>query len=599
MRSEISQDVDRCLQENLFFQEPDTKLKLTDILFIYSKLNPDVGYRQGMHELLAPILWVVDRDSVQPGSEGSTEHKDESLMLELLDPQFVEHDSFTLFLSVMYMARMYYEHSETRSGNGQAEVIPIVSRCQYLHEEALAIIDNELAEHLQAIDVLPQIFLTRWMRLLFGREFQFDEVLLMWDLLFAHGLRSDLVDFTCIAMLLRIRWPLLKAGYSTALSLLLRYPSPQPYAPQSFVHDALYLEQNPTAERGSFIISRYSGRPPEFSKRRSHALLRPARKAHLWDQSGSPTRSPIRNTPKGLEVLLQDVSEGIQQRTKSWGVAKAVRGAVTEARRNMQTMHYEPGVRGPVAKPDGPSTLAPTVSSEKQTATPSGWETKVAHLEERNKALAITLREALNDLRSQLTTVKELDSDTTEAVQQALTRAESVQVCLEDPSIPMDTPPSTNVKHERGETVGSDTSQEPLDAAQDVPDGETASDSPHAPDPGADAARSAAEKGTETSVTTARLMKTDGPEEIVKAIPSGTTARPSLADAGFSWMLEGSRNVSSFISSASVPPEQTRHHDQPRGKPSPLFGGHGDEKLADAKHDEMALRSLGGTRGPL
>lgn len=44
------------------------------------------------------------------------------------------------------------------------------------------------------------------MRLLFGREFPFDEVLMMWDLLFAHGLRSDLVDFTCIAMMLRIRW---------------------------------------------------------------------------------------------------------------------------------------------------------------------------------------------------------------------------------------------------------------------------------------------------------------------------------------------------------------------------------------------------------
>lgn len=44
------------------------------------------------------------------------------------------------------------------------------------------------------------------MRLLFGREFPFDDVLMMWDLLFAHGIRSDLVDFTCIAMLLRIRW---------------------------------------------------------------------------------------------------------------------------------------------------------------------------------------------------------------------------------------------------------------------------------------------------------------------------------------------------------------------------------------------------------
>lgn len=47
---------------------------------------------------------------------------------------------------------------------------------------------------------------SRWMRLLFGREFPFEDVLMMWDLLFAHGLRSDLVDFTCVAMMLRIRW---------------------------------------------------------------------------------------------------------------------------------------------------------------------------------------------------------------------------------------------------------------------------------------------------------------------------------------------------------------------------------------------------------
>ena len=47
---------------------------------------------------------------------------------------------------------------------------------------------------------------SRWMRLLFGREFPFQEVLVVWDRLFAEGLRSELVDFVCIAMLLRIRW---------------------------------------------------------------------------------------------------------------------------------------------------------------------------------------------------------------------------------------------------------------------------------------------------------------------------------------------------------------------------------------------------------
>lgn len=148
------------MQENFFFQEPSTKLKLTDILFVYSKLNPDVGYRQGMHELLAPILWVFDRDSVQRPAGRSIEDEEESLMLDMLDPKFVEHDSFSLFLCVMQTARIYYEHGESRSGNGKIDVIPIVNRCEYLHQEALMIIDHELADHLEAVEVLPQIFLT-------------------------------------------------------------------------------------------------------------------------------------------------------------------------------------------------------------------------------------------------------------------------------------------------------------------------------------------------------------------------------------------------------------------------------------------------------
>lgn len=148
------------MQENHFFQEPTTKLKLTDILFVYSKLNPDVGYRQGMHELLAPILWVLDRDAISEPASGLNSDTQEHLMGNLLDSQFVEHDSFTLFLGVMQTARVYYEHGESRSPNGKIDAIPIVNRCQFLHQEALMIIDHELAEHLQAVDVLPQIFLT-------------------------------------------------------------------------------------------------------------------------------------------------------------------------------------------------------------------------------------------------------------------------------------------------------------------------------------------------------------------------------------------------------------------------------------------------------
>lgn len=46
----------------------------------------------------------------------------------------------------------------------------------------------------------------RWIRLLFGREFPFDDVLAVWDLVIAENVRASLIDMICVSMLLRIRW---------------------------------------------------------------------------------------------------------------------------------------------------------------------------------------------------------------------------------------------------------------------------------------------------------------------------------------------------------------------------------------------------------
>jgi hypothetical protein len=46
----------------------------------------------------------------------------------------------------------------------------------------------------------------RWIRLLFGREFPFDDLLALWDKLFAEDPDLELIDMICVSMLLRIRW---------------------------------------------------------------------------------------------------------------------------------------------------------------------------------------------------------------------------------------------------------------------------------------------------------------------------------------------------------------------------------------------------------
>jgi len=161
------QDVERCMPEEQYFRRSETQRILLDILFIFCKINQDVGYRQGMHELLAPILWVLEQDAIEiVDSSGSEKAKDHVLMNNL-NANFIEHDAFTIFSLLMQPAKSFYELGEpdrrastaSRPGDSQNGTSPIVARSKRIHEVYLATLDPELADHLTAIEVLPQIFL--------------------------------------------------------------------------------------------------------------------------------------------------------------------------------------------------------------------------------------------------------------------------------------------------------------------------------------------------------------------------------------------------------------------------------------------------------
>ncbi|RMJ22047.1 TBC domain protein [Aspergillus sp. HF37] len=153
-------------------------------------------------------------------------------------------------------------------------------------------------------------------------------------------------------------------------------------------------------------------------------------------EGSSPARSSAGPGPRGFEGLLQDVSEGIQRRTETWGVAKAVRGAVTDARRNMHTMQWERERPRATRSEDIPPFAARDVhwAQEPRTAA-ADLETRIGLLEERNTVLAKMLGQAVNDLRSQMGKVEGADTGTNDGTKQALRRVESVQICLEDSSI--------------------------------------------------------------------------------------------------------------------------------------------------------------------
>lgn len=207
LRQEILQDVDRCMPDEPYFRQESTRILMTDILFVYCKINEDIGYRQGMHEILAPVLWVIENDAIAK-SKGEDS---EDLMDEILSSEYIEHDSFTLFSLIMRTAKSFYELGEPEkqpslSSPSPQIASPIEQRSKRIHEVLLARLDPELATHLTQIEILPQIFLIRWIRLLFGREFPFESLLPLWDVLFAQDPDLELIDYVCVAMLLRIRW---------------------------------------------------------------------------------------------------------------------------------------------------------------------------------------------------------------------------------------------------------------------------------------------------------------------------------------------------------------------------------------------------------
>ena len=158
------------MPEKPYFREPHTQRIMLDILFIFCKINQDVGYRQGMHELLAPILWVIEQDAIDYGNDGDQNpgSKDEVLLKQTLDRTYIESDAFTLFSLIMRSAKSFYELAEpdrrsSTPSNGavtpQYGSSPIVERSQRIHEVYLARLDPGLAKHLTEIEVLPQVFL--------------------------------------------------------------------------------------------------------------------------------------------------------------------------------------------------------------------------------------------------------------------------------------------------------------------------------------------------------------------------------------------------------------------------------------------------------
>lgn len=83
--------------------------------------------------------------------------------------------------------------------------IEVVEQLNYIKDKILIKEDLHLHNHLLKLDIPLALFGIRWLRLLFGREFALQDLLLLWDAIFGEGEELSLINFVVVAMLIRIR----------------------------------------------------------------------------------------------------------------------------------------------------------------------------------------------------------------------------------------------------------------------------------------------------------------------------------------------------------------------------------------------------------
>lgn len=396
---------------------------------------------------------------------------------------------------------------------------------------------------------------------------------------------------------------MLDADYTAALSLLLHYSLPPSSGGSAgLVKDGVYLDANRSFEAGATLIRRYSNRTPDPKTRLQPNWVKRGspnsavksrgngRSRHQPAAAPSPSRLSARflSQQKGLEALFQEVSGEVQRRTEGWSIARAVKGAVGEVRRNVQNLQPETRVLGTRDDQDG----SPNRNQEVDTNSRHILTQRVQELEDRNKALARMLGTTLESLRVYKQNPTEGNSGTEEEnFNIILAKLQFVQVYLADPEIPI---PAE--EPQRGHNNEDDEVRAILpESAPPVTEKPSLAEEEHKPAPIApDSPNPAVQLQPAMPVQKTRLREKE--KAIPRTdLPPRRQQRPSLADSSFSFMLGEGRRRSSFVSSASEPPEQRRGSD-PKSKPKPAVAGEKEvaAQATESEEDGFTMSSLRG-----
>lgn len=338
----ISKDVDRTFPDSSFFRQDSSQKSLTKILLTYAISNPDVGYRQGMHELAGAMLFVITNDYSKELVEDS----------DIFDPEYIEADAFSLFSDLMDTLSPFYQVESKKT-------LPIIVKSNHIVNDLLAQADPDLFDALAKTTIEPQIWGIRWIRMLFGREFSFWEMLSLWDGLFSASIGetglNDLIDYVCLVMLIKVRDRIIGKDETEILTVLLNYSSvddeeetiainaDDEYTPEDivlYVKNALYLKQNLSPIGGQYVYEQFM---KNFS-RPSRASYSESDEDDVSEVELQPTSSSLSFSKSAIldslyskaKAILSDQLQIDKTTLQNWDVEKVVRALTSTSSTNQR-----------------------------------------------------------------------------------------------------------------------------------------------------------------------------------------------------------------------------------------------------------------------
>jgi TBC1 domain family protein 5 len=262
LKNLINKDLERTHQEMDLFLQNKIKNILANVLYIWSKENSEVSYRQGMNELLAIIFIVFypfyftssrkpknTKENILDFLKDISLYKDD-IYIYFHDEDEIQSDLFFTFEALMKkgMTNLFDPHilQKDEPGYKLYEIFPqmwkddsnenkptyVYRRSTLIIKEKLKSLDNSLYSHFKKIDLNCEVFLQRYLRCIFCREFNLKDVYIIWDIIFYDYYvnrkkeKYDFIymDYICIAMIFKIRDALKDADQNECFSTLFKYP---------------------------------------------------------------------------------------------------------------------------------------------------------------------------------------------------------------------------------------------------------------------------------------------------------------------------------------------------------------------------------------